>query len=141
MLHVLQQLNYLAILVTSVAGITLGWIWYSQLLFAQAWMDETKFTPEAIKAKTGKGIGGMFFRSFVHMLLSTFGLSVILHWQGVQNGWHGAGYGLFVGVFLIGVRLVNGGMWEQRTFKLQCITIGHEVALFTLQGALLAVWK
>ena len=38
------------------------------------------------------------------------------------------------------MRMLNGSMWEQRSLRLQAINVGHELALFALQGAILGVW-
>ena len=42
--------DYVAILVVTIASFLFGWLWYSPLLFAKAWMAEMKFTPEKMQA-------------------------------------------------------------------------------------------
>jgi len=141
MLHTILTLNYVAVATIALAGFALGWLWYSPVLFARPWMIEMKLTPEKMREAAAKGLARYFVTAFCYMLLSTFGLAVLIRTQGVGNWLAGAGYGLFTGTFVLGVRLLNSSLWEGRTFRLQAITIGHEVALFTLQGALLAVWN
>ena len=142
MLHTIQTLNYRLVLGVALAGFALGWTWYSPLLFARAWMEEVKLTPDKLREIAAKrGVLRYFVTAFAYMLFSTFGLAVLIKAQNVEHWLPGAGFGLFVGVFVIGVRLLNSSLWEDRTLRLQVITVGHEVALFTLQGALLAVWN
>ena len=141
MMQAILNLNYLAVAVVAVAGFLLGWLWYSPVLFAKPWMAEMKFTEESMKAIAAKGLAKLFATGFLYTLLGTFGLAVLLKAHGSENWLKGAEFGAFVGVFVVGVPMLNGGLWEQRSRKLQAITVGHMVALFTLQGAILAVWN
>jgi hypothetical protein len=40
-----------------------------------------------------------------------------------------------------GARLLNSGVWEDRSASLLAINLGHEIVLFTLQDAILGVWR
>jgi hypothetical protein len=119
----------------------LGWLWYSPALFAKAWMAEMRYTEESMKTAVEKGIAKFFATGFAYTLLGTFGLAALLKAHGSENWLKGAELGLFVGLVLVGARVLNGTMWEMRTVRLQAINVGHEVTLFTLQGAILGVWN
>jgi hypothetical protein len=140
MYNALSQLNYLAVLVTAVAGFLFGWLWYSPVLFAKPWMTEMKFTEESMKASMTKGMAGFFIKGFIYTLVSTFALAVLVASREPANVVKGAGIGAFVGLLLVGVRMLNGSMWEQRSNKLMAINVGHEVVVFTLEGAILGAW-
>lgn len=136
----IAHLNYVSVLVVAAVGFVLGWLWYSAL-FGKAWMAEKKITPEMVEAAKAKGgMGANFVKSFVFTLLGTFGLAVVMHAHGVPNWKHGAAVGLFVGLFLPVMRYLNGAVWDNQTCKLQAINAGHEIVLFTLQGAILGLW-
>ena len=137
----LTQLNYLAVLGTAVAGFLLGWLWYSPVLFAKPWMAEMKFTDEKMKECVQQGMAKFFLLGFLYTLLGTFGLAVLLRAHGTTSWVKGAEFGAFVGLILIGARLLNAAVWEQRSLKLQAINLGYELALFAVQGAILAVWR
>ena len=142
MMHTIMSLNYLAVLGTTVAGFMLGCLWLHGPLFGKPWMAEMKFTKESMEAAmTEKGMAKFFATGFAYTLLGTFGLAVLLKAHGSENWLKGAEFGLFVGGFVVGMRILNGSMWEQRSLKLQAINVGHEVALFTLQGAILGFWR
>jgi len=141
MFHTIVHLNYLAVLVTAVVGFLLGWLWYSPVLFAKSWMAEMEFTEESMKAAMAQGMAKLFATGFLYTLLSSFGLDVLIEVRHTASLVTGAEVGAFVGLFLVGVRMLNASLWEQRSFKLQAITIGHEVVLFTLQGAILGIWN
>lgn len=141
MLNALTHLNCLAVLGTAVAGFMLGWLWYSPVLFAKAWMIEMKITEEKMKACAEKGMAFYFIKGFLYTLLSTLGLAVLLTIYGTTNPLKGAVFGAFVGLVLVGARMLNGSVWEERSLKLMAIVVGHETVLFALQGTILAVWR
>ena len=141
MMHAIMSLNYLAVAVTAVAGFVLGCLWLHGPLFGQPWMTEMKFTKESMEAAMReKGMAKFFVTGLAYTLLSTFGLAVLLKAHGSENWMKGAEFALFVGGFVVVMRMLNGSMWEQRSPKLQAINVGHELALFALQGAILGVW-
>lgn len=140
MMHAILTVNYIAVVVVTIIGFLLGWLWYS-VLFGKAWMAEMKITEEKMKEATAKGMAKLFATGFFYTLLSTFALAVLIKVNGSANWLKGAEFGVFVGVLVVGARMLNGGLWEQRTARLQLINLGHEVALFALQGAILGVWR
>lgn len=141
MLNTLVHLNYLAVLGTAVAGFMLGWLWYSPLLFAKVWMVEMKITEEKMKECAAKGYVFFFLQGFAYTLISTVGLAVLLSFYGTPSVGKGAAFGAFVGLVVVGARMLNGSVWEQRSARLMAILVGHETALFALQGAILTVWR
>ena len=141
MRDVIAHLNYVHVLVVTIAGFVLGCLWSHGPLFGHAWMVEMKFTKESMEAAMKEqGMAKFFLRGFGLMLLSTFGLAVLIAAHGSPNWKHGAAFGAFVGLFGPGVRLLDGAVWEKHSFKLQAINLSHEVAIYTLQGALLGAW-
>jgi hypothetical protein len=139
MIDALVSLNYLAVLVVAIIGFVIGWLWYS-VLCGKAWMAEMKLTEEAIAACKPK-MGRILTTGFVLTLVSTFGLAWLLRAHGSATALSGAEFGGMVGLLVVGVRFLNGGLWEGRTVRLLAITVGHEVVLYAAQGAILAVWR
>jgi hypothetical protein len=141
MTHAILTLNYLHVLVVTVAGFLLGWLWHSPVLFAKPWMAEMKLTEEDMKAAAEKGMAKFFILGFLFTFISTFGLAAILNAH--RPTWWGGGalVGGFIGLCVVGARFLNNGVWEQRSWKLMAINVGHEVTLFALQGTILTVWR
>jgi hypothetical protein len=140
MRSVIPQLNYLHVLVVTIAGFLIGWIWYG-MLFGRVWMAEMKITRETIDAqKAAGGMAAFMLRGFVLTFLGTFGLAALVAAHGAPNWKHGAAFGLFIGVFVSAVRISNGANWEKKSLKLQLINAGHEAMLYAVQGAILGAW-
>src|SRR5258708_25838519 len=76
-----HSLNLLAILVAAISTMVVGFLWYSPLLFAKAWMREMGYDPndkarmEEMKKSAGPAYGG----SFVASLVSAYILALFLH--------------------------------------------------------------
>ncbi|MBI3887026.1 MAG: DUF1761 domain-containing protein [Opitutae bacterium] len=140
MMHALLSVNYVAVVAVAIVGFLFGWLWYSPVLFAKPWMAEMKFTAETMEACKPK-MAPMMAKCLLFTLLSTFGLAVLIQAHGSESCLKGAEFGLFVGALVVGTRLLNGSLWENRSTTLQLITVGHEVALFTVQGAILGCWR
>ena len=140
MRNALAQIDYLALLVTTFAGFLLSWLWFSPLLFVKPWMAEMKIDEAKMKDCANKGMAGFFIRGFLYTLFSTFALTILILSRGSPNYVKGAGIGVFVGLLLVGARMLNGAVWEQKSTKLMAIVVGHEVALFGVQGAILGAW-
>ena len=140
MRNALAQIDYLALLVTTVAGFLLGCLWYSPVLFLKPWMAEMKIDEAKMKDCANKGMAGFFIRGFLYTLFSTFALTILILSRGSPNYVKGAGIGVFVGLLLVGTRMLNGAVWEQKSAKLMAIVVGHEVVLFGVQGAILGAW-
>jgi hypothetical protein len=141
MYNAFMHLNWLAVVVTAVIGFVVGWLWFSPVLFVKPWMAEMKITEQMMKQAAEKGMARFFVQGFIYTLLSTVGLAVLVTAHRSAGWCKGAELGAFVGVLLVGTRLLNGGVWEQRSLKLNAIVVGHEIVLFVVQGAILAVWR
>src|SRR3977135_2049948 len=83
----MHNLNWLAILVAAISTMVVGFLWYSPLLFAKAWMHEMGYDPndkarmEEMKKSAGPAYGGSFLASIV----SAFTLALFLHWLRVEG--------------------------------------------------------
>jgi hypothetical protein len=140
MSHALESLNPLAILVVTAVGFFLGGLWYSPLLFVKPWMAEAKMTPETWKNKPGRGplvLGA----TVLITLVSTTTLAMVLAETFTHGVFRGAEYGFVLGVGLVAARHATNALFEMKTLRHFVIVSGYDVALFTLQGAILGVWR
>ena len=141
MRDVIIHLNYVHVLVVTVAGFILGCLWSHGPLFGNAWMAEMNFTKESMEAAMKKqGMGKFFLKSFGFTLLGTFGLAALVAAHGSPDWQRGAAFGAFVGLFGPGVRQLNDACWENKSAKLQAINLSHDVVVYALQGAILGAW-
>jgi hypothetical protein len=140
MSHALESLNPLAILAVAAVGFLLGGLWYSPLLFAKTWMAEAKITPDMWKSKPGRGPALMVLTA-VMTLISTTTLAMFLAETFTDGVFKGAEYGFALGVGLVATRYATNNFFELKSIRHFAIVAGYDVALFTVQGAILGVWR
>ena len=141
MKDVILHLNYVHVLVVTIAGFVLGCLWSHGPLFGNAWMAEMKMTKESMEAAMAKqGMGIFFLKGFLFTLLGTFGLAALIAAHGSANWKHGAALGAFIGAFGPAVRMLNASLLENHSMKLSAINASHEIAVYALQGAILGAW-
>lgn len=127
------HVNYLAIVVATVASMVLGSLWYGPILGKQ-WMKENNFTKESIKEKA-QPMWQLLLTSFITYLIAAFGLSMYL---GEEPG---IGFGAFAGFatafFWIGTSRFNSMAYESRSKKLWLIHFGYDIVVYTVMGVLI----
>jgi hypothetical protein len=138
--QVIQTLNCLHVFIVAVVGFFLGWLWYSPLMFNKAWVMEMQNSSQAPANLKGR-MGQATAVAFLFTLLSTFGLAVLVNAYHTTSALRGAEFGAFIGAIVVGSRILNGAVWENRSARLLRINLGHEILLFALQGALLGCWR
>jgi len=131
----LSGLNWLAILVATVAGFLLGGIWYGPA-FGKAWLAAVGKREEDL----GSPAGPMTV-SFFTGLVTSIALALLIRALGITT----LGDGLAIGA-LTSVGFIATGMASDYAFcgwgaKLFAIQSGYRVAYSLIMGAILAVWR
>lgn len=127
-------INYWAVLVAAVSAFVLGGLWYSKLLFGNAWMRESGMTEEkAAQSNPAKVFGG----AFVLSLLAAWAFAMFL---GEVSWQEGTMYGFMAGLFWVAASFGINYLFEQRSLKLWAINGGYHTVQFTLYGFILGLW-
>jgi hypothetical protein len=137
MLHILHHLNYLPVLVVTIIGFAFGGLWYSKVLFANAWREEVKLTEEQCKAGSGRKMLLTFLATFVFTAV----LDALITLRGAGSLLGGAKFGLVIGIGIAAALQGPAALFENRTCRYRAIVIGHSVLLCVLAGAILAVYR
>ena len=95
--------NLLAVLACAVAGMVVGFVWYSPMLFARPWMVEMGYDPEdkARMQEMQKSAGKSYGISFVASLVSALVLGRIISAMTVNTALHGMKVGFAVWVAFV----------------------------------------
>ena len=134
-------LNPLAVLVVAFFGFFLGWLWYSKLLFAKAWMKEMNFTKEQMQGlKPARG-ALMLAGGFCLTLISTTALAFFINEHHIVGPLGGLKMGLFLGLGFCATRQTVNSIFQMKSLKLYLIVVGYDIFLFAVQGAILGVWR
>jgi hypothetical protein len=138
-----HHLNLLAVLVAAISTMVVGFVWYSPILFAKAWMREMGYDPND-KAKIQemrKSSGPAYAGSFVASLVSAFILALLLHWLRADNLHLGLNLGFHVWLGFVATVQFTGVLFMKQSMKLFAINTGYQLVCYLVMGAILAVWR
>ncbi len=136
-------IHYLAVLLSAVASMIIGFVWYGPL-FGKMWMTLSGMTQEQIEQAKKSGMSSSYFIAFLGSLLMSYVLahalifaSTYLQVQGIQAGLT-AGFWNWLG-FIMPVTL-GSVLWEKKPWKLWIINNGYHLITLLVMGAILAIW-
>jgi hypothetical protein len=159
--------NFIAVLVSSLTTLLLGFVWYHPKLFGTVWMNESGMTEE--KAKQGN-MAKIFGLTIFYSLMIAFLMPALTNHQmgalGMIGGpefietakpsyaafladygdafrtfKHGALHGFMTGLFLaLPITAINA-LFEQKSWKYILINAGFWMVSLTIIGAIVCGWK
>ncbi len=130
-------MQIIGIMVAAVLMFILGGIWYSPMLFAQAWSRETGITEHKPTPKSMLRFSAVLL---VFLLLSAAILACILtSWLPGHNWRHGLAVGFLGGVLAAAVVGMNT-LFERKSLKLFLINAGYYLIGFCLMGVIVALF-
>jgi len=133
-------MNWLAILVATIAYFMLGALWYSKALFGTKWA-------RLLKIDTGnpdlrKGMGGMMISTFVLILIVCFGLETLIVKIGfLQEISYGIKLGLLTGLAFATTAVSINYVYERKPTNLYLITNGYHVVGHVIAATILVLWR
>ncbi len=142
----MSSINWLAVLVAGISAFVLGGVWYSPMLFGNAWMKENKFTEEQLKSSNKTKVFGW---AFVISLIMAANLAMFLADTPAECTGNCAQktditWGTIAG-FLAGIwgfsAIAIAALFEQKTARYIFINGGYALVALTLMGAIIGVWR
>ncbi len=136
--------NWLALLVSALAGVALGWLWYG-MLFMHQWMDGNGFAMTADGGMTHNGtVVPMDMTPMVCNLVAMLVYAYIINWilqrTSMTTAAGGAQLGFAIGVMAM-VGAFIGNMFAMRPMSLSWVDGGYVLVLFTLIGTIVGGWQ
>jgi hypothetical protein len=131
-----MHLNPLAIAAAAALAFLIGAVWYSPLMFARRWQQETRLSDAQLKS-------GSMARIFGLALMADLVMSVNL--AAFLGGKASVGFGLAAGaaagIGWVAMCFAVNDLFERRSLALWLINSGYHVVALTLMGGLLAWWR
>lgn len=136
---VFSQLNWPAVAVAAVAYFMIGGLWYSKILFGNAWIKSTGVDMSNPDAK--KGVGGIMVFTFILELVICIALAVLAYRMMLTGGvMSGIKLGLFTGAFFCAVVICISYLYQQKPKTLGLIDGGYHVVGNIVAAIILCVW-
>jgi len=138
-----MDVNLWAVLVSGLAAMAVGFLWYSPLLFAKPWVVLMGYDPndQAKLAEMRKGAGLSYALSLVASLLSAFVLGKIIAVATVDTVLYGMKFGLAAWLGFVTTVQLTGARFSRQPTKLYLINTGYQLVCFLVMGAILGRWR
>lgn len=129
-----NTINWLAVLVAALSAFILGGVWYSPVLFSNAWLKENNLTTDKInqsnKVRT-------FSIAFLLTLVMATILALFLNDAGTTVAW-GTAAGFLAEIWVF-AGLALTAMFELKTWTYVLINGGYHLVALTLMGAIIGL--
>ena len=136
------EINYWAVLVSAVAAVVVGALWYGPV-FGKFWMSLVGLTTESMKsmkmspfAAMAGGFLGALFTAFVlahHLVFA----NAFLGTTGAESGLMSA-FWVWLGFY---VPVTAGSLlWEGKSWKLFALNAAYYLVTLAISGVILALW-
>lgn len=129
------DVSILAIILSVISNMIIGALWYSPVLFANAWMKGMGKKKEDFDAK-GANVGYML--TTVAGLVTAYILSVFIHSMDDTSIGQGALIGFLAGFGIASMRELAPTFFESRKLVLYFISAGYHIVSLTVMGLIIA---
>lgn len=133
----IQELNWLAVVVATVAAMAIGAIWYTPKVFGNTWMKAIGLKEKDIQ---GNGFKPMLI-AVVTSFVTAVALGVLLQVLALTTVLQGALFGALVAAAFIATNKIMQSQFEQRSASYAVVTVACDVVTLAVMGAILAVWS
>lgn len=135
MLYCPIGVNLTIVLLSAIASMVFGGIWYS-LLFGKAWAQGLGKTKEQL----GNPWVGMIVM-FLSLLVMATGLSLLMIFLDVQLVSGGLKLGILIGLGFVAAAMLTNNVYEGRSIKLFMINAGYQAGSIILMSVILAYFR
>ena len=114
----MENVNYLSLVLAALAPMVVGFIYYSKMLFGNAWMKSIGKTEEDLQGGNMVMILGL---SLVLSFLMAFFMMNFCNGLGQEGQFdtfqHGVVHGIVVSLFLVIPTVITNGLFEQKSWS------------------------
>lgn len=135
---ILSEINWLAVIVATLAYFFLGALWYSKALFAKRWIVLTKV--DATNPDAYKGMAGIMVASAMLMLVTSIGLAILRHYLDLSGWMHGLKLGLLTGICFASTAISISYLYEKRPIALHFINNGYTIIGNIIAAIIICCW-
>lgn len=135
----LQNINYLAVVVATIASYALGFVWYHWAVFGEAWANALGITKE--EADRTEGLGGAFIMSLISGLSKTLLIALLMAGLSISGVFSGALFGAVVAATFTFMSLGYYNGFARAPSKLTLINSAHGVIELALIAAIIGIFS
>jgi hypothetical protein len=130
-----STLNWPAILLAALSSFLIGGLWYSPVLFGNAWMSENKFNMEEIRQG---GRVRIFLLTFIFSLMMSINLAMFLNDDLTTPMW-GMTAGFLAGFGWVAMSIFIIGLFERKSIRYMLINAGYVTISLMVMGLIIGL--
>ena len=139
------DINWLAVLVASVASFVIGWVWFSPKVFFERWWRAMGRDPKDIGSmEGGTPMALMFGLVIVAILVQATVLAAVIELSrsaGNDVGLTGGALvGLLLGAGIAAAASISHRMFAGASLKVWAIEVGQDIVCLVVMGAIIGAW-
>jgi hypothetical protein len=134
------HINYLAVVVATVAAFALGGLWYSPLLFARMWVNAHGYTEEQVKAMQ-KSAGKAYGVSLICQFLIALAIAVLAGYLHLEHLVQGFKLSLLAWVGFAFPLGLMANMFTEKRITVFVIDTGYQLVYLLIMGAIITAWQ
>ncbi|MFZ5980292.1 MAG: DUF1761 domain-containing protein [Candidatus Zixiibacteriota bacterium] len=131
-------LNYWAILVSALAYMMLGAIWYSPVLFGNSWLRGIGKTKEQVR-KDFKSIN--FLLAIIMSFIAAYGIARVMLWMDSTTVADGIMVSVLIGICFVFTTMSVNDIFENRPGSLTFINVLYHLMGFIVIGVIVGAWR
>lgn len=133
-----STINYYAVILGAVAYMVLGALWYSPILFGNAWMRGIGKTKEQVKADFSPL---NYLWALITSFIAAYGIARIMSWAGGDSLADAVKVSLLVGVCFALTSIWVNDTFEKRRSGLTIINVLYHIFGYVVIGIVIGLWR
>ena len=134
-----MKINYLAVLVATIAHFLVGGIWYG-LLFSNKFVELIAWSPEKLKEMENHNPLKELTIAFLSALLLVYILAHFIQYTKARTALDGIQTAFWLWLGFIATTQLATVVFEERKLGLYLINVSYQLVACALAGVILAVW-
>lgn len=131
------DVNYVAVLITTVAAMVIGFVWYLPAVAGKTWMAAIGKTEAELRAA---GTPSIYIAAVVLALVQMTVLAAVLGWADAAGIQDGIIAGILVWLLVFAAIAMNV-LFEGRSKSLYWVYGGNSLVTFVIAGAVIGWWR
>ncbi len=134
------SINYLAVLVSGIASMVIGGLWYSPLLFGKLWIKLSNISEKQIEETKKKGMAKNYIISFIASLVMAYVLAHFVKYIQAVDVSNALQLAFWIWLGFIVTITINMVLWENKSYKLFLLNIFHHLISLAVMAIILVLW-
>jgi RsiW-degrading membrane proteinase PrsW (M82 family) len=135
-----EGINLWAILVSGLASLVIGFIWYGPL-FGKAWSGYTGWTEEKVKTLPSSRLASTYVLTFAAALVTAYALAFLVRALGISRVTDGLFLGLLTGVGFAAMAFATTHLFEHKPVGLWLIVSGYQLVYQVAAAVIVTLWR